>query len=114
MQSNDEKKCIFNKHFLFVPLQEYDPTYGRVGPPLSIIYIRLVNWEEGNYTVKDKPYPRGEIVIGGDNISVGYYNLPEKTSEDFFVENNIRWFKTGDIGEIHQDGVLKIIGLFRL
>lgn len=74
------------------------------------IDMRLVNWEEGNYTIKDKPYPRGEIVIGGDNVSPGYYKLPEKTEEDFYVEGSKRWFKTGDIGEIHSDGVLKIIG----
>lgn len=74
------------------------------------IDMRLVTWEEGNYTVKDQPYPRGEIVIGGDNVSQGYYKMPEKTNEDFFVENKKRWFKTGDIGEIHNDGVLKIVG----
>lgn len=78
---------------------------------MSGINFRLMNWEEGNYTVKDKPYPRGEIVIGGDNISDGYYKLPDKTKEDFFVDSNKRWFKTGDIGEIHSDGVLKIIGI---
>lgn len=83
-----------------------------MGPPLTGIFIRLVNWDEGNYTVKDKPYPRGEIVIGGDNVSEGYYKLPDKTNDDFFTENNKRWFKTGDIGEIHADGVLKIIGKY--
>lgn len=79
---------------------------------MTVVDLRLVNWEEGNYTVKDKPYPRGEIVIGGDNISVGYYKMPEKTQEDFFEESNKKWFRTGDIGEIHADGVLKIIGDF--
>lgn len=79
---------------------------------MTVVDLRLVNWDEGNYTVKDKPYPRGEIVLGGDNISVGYYKMPEKTQEDFFEENNKRWFRTGDIGEIHRDGVLKIIGMF--
>lgn len=41
---------------------------------------------------------------------MGYYKLPSKTSEDFFEEDGKRWFKTGDIGEMHPDGVLKIIG----
>lgn len=72
--------------------------------------IRLVNWEEGGYRISNKPFPQGEIIIGGDSVSMGYYKLPNKTGEDFFDEDGKRWFKTGDIGEFHADGVLKIIG----
>ncbi|XP_037947198.1 long-chain-fatty-acid--CoA ligase 4-like isoform X2 [Teleopsis dalmanni] len=86
-----------------------DLTYGRTGAPLTVCDIRLVNWEEGNYRVTNKPYPQGEVLIGGDCVSLGYYKLPGKTAEDFFEEDGRRWFKTGDVGEIHPDGVLKII-----
>lgn len=88
----------------------YDRTVGRVGGPATACDIKLVNWEEGNYRITDKPYPRGEIVIGGDNISAGYYKLPDKTKEDFCEEDGKKWFKTGDIVEIQSDGVVKIIG----
>ncbi|XP_049822400.1 long-chain-fatty-acid--CoA ligase 4 isoform X2 [Aethina tumida] len=87
----------------------HDKSFGRVGAPCTICDIKLVNWEEGNYRVTDKPYPRGEVLIGGDNISAGYYKLPDKTNEDFFDEGGKRWFKTGDIVEVHNDGVVKII-----
>lgn len=86
-----------------------DLELGRVGHPTTVCDIRLVDWEEGNYRITDKPYPRGEILIGGDNISDGYYKLPDKTRDDFFEEDGKRWFRTGDIGEIHHDGVVKII-----
>ncbi|KAL3282329.1 hypothetical protein HHI36_005516 [Cryptolaemus montrouzieri] len=86
-----------------------DLSFGRVGAPTTVCDIKLVNWEEGNYRVTDKPYPRGEIIIGGDNISAGYYNLPDKTEEDFFESDGRRWFKTGDICEVQEDGVVKII-----
>lgn len=87
-------------------------TYGRVGAPTTMCDIRLVTWEEGGYRVTNKPFPQGEILIGGDSVSRGYYKLQTKTDEDFFEEDGRRWFKTGDIGEIHPDGVLKIIGEF--
>lgn len=84
--------------------------YGRVGGPSTMCDIRLINWEEGHYRVTNKPFPQGEIIIGGESVSKGYYKLPGKTDEEFFDEDGKRWFKTGDIGEVHHDGVLKIIG----
>jgi len=83
---------------------------GTVGPPAHGINIRLENWEEGNYRVTDRPRPRGEVLIGGSNITAGYYKMPEKTSEEYFDdENGRRWFRSGDIGQIEADGSLKII-----
>lgn len=65
----------------------------------------------GGYYSTDKPNPRGEILIGGPNVTMGYYKNEGKNREDFFVDGNgQRWFCTGDIGEFHPDGCLKIIG----
>lgn len=86
-----------------------DLSNGRVGAPLNGVPIRLVDWEEGNYHVSDKPYPRGEIVIGGDCVSSGYFKNEQLTREAFKEEDGRRWFYTGDIGEIHPDGAIKII-----
>ncbi|XP_041111618.1 long-chain-fatty-acid--CoA ligase 4-like isoform X2 [Polyodon spathula] len=86
-----------------------DYSTGRVGAPLICCEIKLQDWLEGGYTNKDKPNPRGEIVIGGPNVTMGYFNN-ENINEDFFVdENGQRWFCTGDIGEINPDGCLQII-----
>lgn len=84
-------------------------TYGRVGSPFSMNDMRLINWDEGNYRVTNKPYPQGEILLGGENVAMGYYKLPGKSAEEFFEEDGKRWFRTGDVGEIWPDGVLKII-----
>jgi len=86
-----------------------DFSTGRVGSPLQGVDIKLVNWEEGGYTVRDKPCPRGEIIIGGGCVAKEYYLMPEKTQEEFFDRDGKRWFRTGDIGQFHENGTLSII-----
>ncbi|KAL2584310.1 hypothetical protein GLYMA_14G149700v4 [Glycine max] len=73
-----------------------DTSVGRVGPPLPCSFIKLIDWPEGGYLTNDSPMSRGEIVIGGPNV----------TRVD---ERGMRWFYTGDIGRVHPDGCLEII-----
>ncbi|XP_041919056.1 long-chain-fatty-acid--CoA ligase 3a [Alosa sapidissima] len=91
-------------------LAVWDYSTGRVGAPLVCCEIRLKDWVEGGYRCMDKPRPRGEVLIGGPNVTMGYYKNEAKNHEDFFTdESGQRWFCTGDIGEIHADGCLQII-----
>ncbi|XP_060803085.1 long-chain-fatty-acid--CoA ligase 4 isoform X1 [Amyelois transitella] len=90
-------------------MDAHDRSTGRVGAPTTGTDIKLVNWEEGNYRVTNKPFPQGEIVIGGDSVAEGYYRNPEKTREEFVDSDGRRWFRSGDIGELHHDGCIKII-----
>ncbi|AES59833.1 putative long-chain-fatty-acid--CoA ligase [Medicago truncatula] len=87
-----------------------DTSVGRVGPPLPCSFIKLIDWPEGGYLTNDSPMPRGEIVIGGPNVTLGYFKNEEKTKESYKVdEKGMRWFYTGDIGRFHQDGCLEIV-----
>ena len=86
-----------------------DLSVGNVGGPMAGMEVRLINWEEGNYRITDKPYPRGELVLGGDPVTRGYYKNIDKTTEDFFTENGKQFFKSGDIGELRDDGSFKLI-----
>lgn len=86
-----------------------DFSTGRVGAPLSTVKLRLVDWKEGGYTAFDVPHPRGEIVLGGDSISRGYYKRDAATNQCFQKEYGISWFYTGDIGEIFPNGTYRII-----
>ncbi|KAM4732299.1 long-chain-fatty-acid--CoA ligase 4 isoform 2-T3 [Anableps anableps] len=86
-----------------------DISTGRVGAPLICCEVWLRDWAEGGYTSKDEPNPRGEILIGGPNVTMGYFRH-DGNDQDFFVdEKGQRWFCTGDIGEVYPDGCLQIV-----
>ena len=46
----------------------------------------------------------GEILVKGENVMLGYWNMEKETNE--IIKNG--WLHTGDIGEITKDGNLKI------
>ncbi len=48
---------------------------------------------------------RGEIVIAGPNVSAGYIHRPDLTARAFYQLNNMRAYRTGDLGH-YQDGYL--------
>ena len=49
----------------------------------------------------------GEIQYQSGNVFQGYWNMPDKNVETITKDG---WLKTGDIGEIDQDGFLTITG----
>ncbi len=77
---------------------------GTVGFPLPGVEVIVTNPENGQIL------PSGEIgvlEVRGPNVFKGYWEMPEKTSEEL-RENG--FFITGDLGTISEDGYISIVG----
>jgi malonyl-CoA/methylmalonyl-CoA synthetase len=88
-----------------------DPRYGNqderrggtVGFALPGVSLR-VRGDDG------QPLPAGEIggiQVKGPNVFAGYWQMPEKTREEFTDDG---FFKTGDVGTLDQHGYVTIVG----
>ncbi|QEA12129.1 malonate--CoA ligase [Comamonas flocculans] len=76
---------------------------GTVGFPLPGTELRVVD-DDG------KPLPAGEIgniEVRGPNVFKGYWQMPEKTAQEFAAGG---WFKTGDVGQQDARGYVSIVG----
>ncbi len=74
------------------------PRNETVGPPIPGVEHKLID-------INDQGV--GEVCIKGDNVFKGYYKNEEATKE---VMTDDGWLKTGDLGIIHPDNYLQIVG----
>ena len=74
---------------------------------LTLSFIQLIDWPEGGYLISDSPMPRGEIVIGGPNVTLGYFKNEEKTKESYKVG-------LSTIFSLHADAIYCLILLTTL
>ena len=76
---------------------------GSVGFPLPGVSVRIAGEQE-------QSLPQGEvggIQIKGENVFAGYWQMPDKTSQEFTADG---YFRTGDLGTIDSDGYVSIVG----
>jgi long-chain acyl-CoA synthetase len=64
--------------------------FGTVGPPITGVEVKIAE--------------DGEILVKSPGVFKGYFKSPEATAET--IEEG--WLLTGDVGEIDEDGYLKI------
>jgi long-chain acyl-CoA synthetase len=76
--------------------------FGSIGVPISDTYVTILDLEKG-----EKELPKGEtgeIAISGPQVMKGYWNRPEETAQVMRNINGRRYFLTGDIGHMDDDG----------
>ena len=82
-------------------LPPFDRSPGTVGQGTGV-EISIMN-EFGTLLNPNNP---GEVVIKGENVTLGYHNNPSANAEAF----TNGWFRTGDQGEISNSGILTLTG----
>ena len=83
-----------------------DFSVGNCGAVVPSSEACLLSVPDMEYTVVDKPHPRGELLLRGANVFTGYYKNPEETAKAFTEDG---WFKTGDICSVDELGRFQII-----
>jgi long-chain acyl-CoA synthetase len=74
---------------------------GTVGLPIFGVDVRCVDEHDAAVPAGQ----RGEVVVRGPNVMKGYFNRPDATAE----AKRGGWFRTGDIGQLDEDGYLSIV-----
>lgn len=74
---------------------------GSVGLPIPGVEMKIFDDNDQELPVGEV----GEIVVRGENVMLGYHNLPEATAE--VMRNG--WYHTGDLGKVDEDGYFYIV-----
>ncbi|MGQ8338584.1 AMP-dependent synthetase/ligase [Sunxiuqinia sp. A32] len=79
--------------------------FGSSGKLVKYMELKIVD-DEG----KELPTgQKGEIIVKGDNVMLGYWNNPTATADT--IKDG--WLHTGDMGYMDQDGFLYVLGRFK-
>ncbi|QOT15984.1 AMP-binding protein [Paenarthrobacter sp. YJN-5] len=69
------------------------------GEPLDGVEVRIGTGEL-----------EGRILLGGETVAAGYLDGNSPAKDAFFEEDGVRWYVTGDLGELSDDGKLTVLG----
>lgn len=79
--------------------------FGSSGKLMKYIDLKIVDENENEVPTGQK----GEIIIKGDNVMLGYWNNPIATAET--IKDG--WLYTGDMGYMDNEGFLYVLGRFK-
>ena len=79
--------------------------FGSSGKLVKYLELKIKDSDGNDLPIGEK----GEIVIKGDNVMLGYWNNPTATAET--IKDG--WLYTGDMGYMDKDGFLYVLGRFK-
>jgi long-chain acyl-CoA synthetase len=79
---------------------------GTIGMPLPNTHVKILSVDDP--TVEIPLGEDGEIAACGPQVMKGYWKRPDANEEVFVNLDGNRYFLTGDIGHIDQDGFISI------
>jgi long-chain acyl-CoA synthetase len=74
---------------------------GSFGIPLPSTYAAVAEPDKNEFVA---PGEQGELVLNGPQIMRDYLNKPEENAKCFFEARGMRWFRTGDIVRMDEEG----------
>lgn len=84
------------------PMNRRNRRFGSIGLPISDTDCRIVDSETG--TKELAVGETGEIALAGPQIMKGYWRKPDETAEVMREFDGKRFFLTGDIGHMDEEG----------
>lgn len=82
-----------------------DIKFGSSGKLVKYLKLKIVDDDGNELPNGDK----GEIIVKGDNVMLGYWNNPTATAET--IKDG--WLYTGDMGYMDNEGFLFVLGRFK-
>lgn len=84
------------------PTNRKNRKFGSIGLPIPDTICKILDLETG---MKELPIGEvGEIAIHGPQVMMGYYGKPEETDNVMRTINGKRFFLTGDVGHMDEEG----------
>jgi long-chain acyl-CoA synthetase len=90
------------------PVTHTNPTnrrgrkFGTIGLPLPDTMVQILDVETGDQEMAQGE--DGEIALSGPQVMKGYWNKPEENEKVFRMIDGRRYFLTGDIGHLDEEG----------
>ncbi|MDP9050596.1 MAG: amino acid adenylation domain-containing protein [Acidobacteriota bacterium] len=89
-----------------VPRSELRPAMPSIGRAIDGARVYLLDDQ-----LQEVPAgAQGEICIAGSGVARGYLNQPELTSQRFVIHDNVRMYRSGDLGCLNADGSIQFLG----
>ncbi len=94
---------ILKKHLKSLPWEDQLRFKAKTGREFITVQLRVV--DENGRDVKKDDQQVGEIIVKGDTVTLGYWNLPEETEKA--IRNG--WLHTGDLAVVDKEDYINIV-----